>query len=77
MNNLTTDKQLSEIDGRIAVAREILAKSAKNMTTENKEILSMFDSILKLIVVLKNQIAVEEYKRGYNDCLKEFKIKNE
>ena len=73
MNNLITDKQLSEIDGRIAIAREILAK---NMTTENKEILSMFDSVLELIVVLKSQIAVEEYKRGYNDCLKEFKIKN-
>uniref|UniRef100_A0A6H1ZTF6 Uncharacterized protein n=1 Tax=viral metagenome TaxID=1070528 RepID=A0A6H1ZTF6_9ZZZZ len=74
---MITNKQLLEVDGRVVVAREILAKSAKNMTTENKEILSMFDSILELIVVLKNQIAVEEYKRGYNDCLKEFKIKNE
>ena len=71
---MITNKQLLEVDGRVAVAREILAK---NMTTENKEILSMFDSVLELIVVLKNQIAVEEYKRGYNDCLKEFKIKNE
>ena len=74
---MITNKQLLEVDGRVVVAREILAKSAKNMTTENKEILSLFDSVLELIVVLKNQIAVEEYKRGYNDCLKEFKIKNE
>ena len=74
---MITNKQLLEVDGRVAVAREILAKSAKNMTTENKEILSLFDSVLELIVVLKSQIAVEEYKRGYNDCLKEFKIKNE
>ena len=50
------DKQLAEIDGRIAVAKEVLAK---NVSDFGEEITSNLGDLLDLILVLKNQILYE------------------
>lgn len=60
---LLNDKQLSEIEGRIAVAKELLSKENTITLTKNeKEVLVAFGEILDLILVLKNQILSERMK---------------
>ena len=65
---MITDKQLLEINGRVAVAKEILAKAvaSKGMSSQNRELLLLLDGVFDLLLILKKQIT-EEYKRGYND----------
>jgi len=66
-----SDKQLVEIDGRIAVAKEVLAK---NISDFGEEITSNLDNLLDLILILKNQILYERSSKILNDEQIEEKI---
>ena len=53
------DKLLSEVDRRVAVSRELLAKSGLS-----QEIITSLGNVFLLIVALKNQIFLERADRA-------------